>query len=232
MPSLMAPICPTDLLNEIAPALTRRERVFIVRSADYHHGMADKIHSSEPGDEALMLAYGRGNAAAFETLYARHKGGLYRYLLRSCSDPADAEEMFQDIWGSVIASRTRYSVEAKFTTWLYRIASNRLTDHYRKQGKWEQYVAEADDDENPNDCAVSPAYQQPERQAGIHQQLARFLECLDELPALQRQVFLLKEEAGLKIEEIAAAVEANTEAVKSRMRYALQRLRLCMGELL
>lgn len=192
--------------------------------------MGDANRSNEPADEVLMLAYGKGDAAAFEQLYARHKGGLYRYLLRSCPVRADAEELFQDIWGSVIESRKRYTPEAKFATWLYRIASNRLTDHYRKHGKWEQYVAEADED--AADCAVSPGYADPERQEGIRRQVARFLECLEELPALQRQVFLLREEAGLKIEEIAATIEANTEAVKSRMRYALQRLRLCMGDLL
>lgn len=186
----------------------------------------------EQSDETLMLAYGKGDAAAFERLYARHKGGLYRYLLRSCSDRADAEELFQDIWASVIGARTGYRPEAKFATWLYRIASNRLTDHYRKAGKWEHYVTEADDEGNGADCAVSPGYQEPEQQTGIRRQVARFLECLNELPALQRQVFLLREETGMKLEEIAAAVEANAEAVKSRLRYAVSRLRLCMGELL
>jgi RNA polymerase sigma-70 factor (ECF subfamily) len=193
--------------------------------------------SSEPTDEELMLSYKDGDSTAFEQLYLRHKGGLYRYMLRSCDSKAIAEELFQDVWASVIRSRTYYQPSALFTTWLYRIGSNQLTDHYRKTGKWNQYMASENEytDENSScenrvDCAVAAPYKQPEHQAEINQQIKRLLFCIEQLPALQRQVFLLKEEAGLKLEEIAKAVEANKEAVKSRMRYAISKLRLCMEE--
>jgi RNA polymerase sigma-70 factor (ECF subfamily) len=184
---------------------------------------------NEPADEELMLSYRDGNSLAFEQLYLRHKAPLYRYMLRSCESKSIAEELFQEVWASVITARTRYSVSARFTTWLYRIASNRLTDHYRKTGKWDQYIIDADED--GSDCPVSTPYEQPEYQADINQQIQRLLTCLEQLPALQRQVFLLKEEAGLKLEEIAKAIESSKEAAKSRMRYAIAKLRLCMGSL-
>jgi len=184
---------------------------------------------NEPADEDLMLHYKNGDSRAFEQLYLRHKAPLYRYMLRSCESRAIAEELFQEVWTSVIGARASYSPSARFTTWLYRIASNRLTDHYRKHGKWDQYIDNSD--ENDEICAISAAYEQPEQKADIHQQIQRLLTCLEQLPALQRQVFLLKEEAGLKLEEIAKAIESSKEAVKSRMRYAISRLRHCMRSL-
>src|SRR3954454_11689889 len=90
--------------------------------------------SGDSTDEALMLAYAGGEAAAFDVLYDRHKGGVYRYLLRQCGQARIADEMFQDLWMNLIRARTSYVVSAKFTTWLYRLAHNRLIDHYRASG--------------------------------------------------------------------------------------------------
>jgi len=182
-------------------------------------------------DEELMQAYQRGDARAFESLYARHKGALYRFMLRSCANPSTAEELFQEIWVRVIKARGGYRPAAKFATWLYRIASNRLIDHYRQQGKWDQYV-EDDRLDEAADCVAAGEHEQPEQQAHSNRQMQRLLFCLEQLPAPQLQTFLLKEEAGLAIEEIAAAVSCDREAIKSRMRYAIRKLRQCMGSLL
>src|SRR5215212_11337835 len=85
-------------------------------------------------DEQLMLAYAGGDAAAFEALYARHKGPLYRFVVRSVKARGEAEELFQDVWMRAIEARERYAPQAKFTTWLYTIAHNRLVDHWRARG--------------------------------------------------------------------------------------------------
>ena len=85
----------------------------------------------EAPDEQLMLAYRDGDAGAFETLYARHRGALYRFVLRSINDRGIAEELFQEAWIRVIEARERYAPSAKFTTWLYTIAHNLLVDHWR-----------------------------------------------------------------------------------------------------
>src|SRR4029078_7334007 len=93
-----------------------------------------KLEAMEVGDEQLMLAYREGDAGAFEQIYRRHKGALFRFVLRSVRDRATAEELYQEVWMRAIEARGRYEVQAKFTTWLYTIAHNRLVDHWRKRG--------------------------------------------------------------------------------------------------
>src|SRR5258705_4810386 len=97
-------------------------------------------------DEQLMLAYAGGDAAAFAALYARHKGPLFRFVLRSVKAHAQAEELFQEIWMRAIDARERYTPQAKFTTWLFTIAHNRLVDHWRARGLT---VVSLDDEDNP-----------------------------------------------------------------------------------
>jgi RNA polymerase sigma-70 factor (ECF subfamily) len=84
---------------------------------------------ADSSDEDLMLAYAAGDAAAFDAIYARHKGGVYRYLLRQCRDVGIAEQLFQDVWMNLIRVRTTYQPSAKFNTWLYTLAHNRLVDY-------------------------------------------------------------------------------------------------------
>src|ERR1043166_287973 len=112
----------------------------------------------EAPDEQLMLAYGDGDAGAFDTLYARHRGALFRYVLRGVKARAVAEELYQEIWILVIEARKRYAPSARFTTWLYTIAHNRLVDHWRKRAltlvevEVDDLVADAND---PADHAQS-----------------------------------------------------------------------------
>ncbi len=196
--------------------------------SSYIGSMVDQ--SGGASDEALMQAYAKDDARAFEILYARHKGTVYRLVLRSVGDSYVAEEIYQDVWLSIIKARKQYRPAAKFMTWVSRIATNRLIDHYRKSGQWEPYLS--DDREAVEACAAGPAYHDPENMTHVRRQMARLLFCVEQLPPPQRQVFLLKEEAGLTLDEIAGIVSAGREAIKSRLRYAVQRLKACMGELL
>src|SRR4051794_41934323 len=100
----------------------------------------------EAPDEELMAAYRDGNAAAFDTLYARHRGPLFRYVLRGVKIRAVAEELYQEIWIRVIEARKRYSPTARFTTWMYTIAHNRLIDHWRRK---ELMVVDPEQHEEP-----------------------------------------------------------------------------------
>ena len=180
-------------------------------------------------DETLMLCYrdGEGDTDAFARLYARHKGPLYRYLLRQCGQPAVAEELFQDVWLKLIAGRAGYTVQAKFTTWLYRLAHNRLIDHYRASAR---RLPASYADDCPEWAEIpAPVETQPEHQEDRRRQAERLLELLAELPEAQREAFLLKEEAGLSLEAIAQATGTGRETVKSRLRYALARLRRGLG---
>jgi RNA polymerase sigma factor (sigma-70 family) len=176
-------------------------------------------------DEALMLAYRDGEAGAFDVLYGRNRGKLYRYLAHQAA--AHADELFQDVWMRVIGARAGYEVTAKFSTWLFRIAHNRLMDHFRAQGRSLLEFAEprGDDDDCPALDPPAPASAEPDalltRKALAH----RILAALEQLPAAQREAFLLAEEGGLSLEEIATATGVGKETAKSRLRYALARLR-------
>ncbi len=175
----------------------------------------------EAPDEQLMLAYRDGNAAAFETLYLRHRGRLFRFVLRSVKSRATAEELFQEIWMRVIEARERYAPQARFTTWLYTIAHHRMVDHWRRRGL---SLVELDEQDPPGD---SP---DPARQLEAREALARFAQALEALPVAQREAFLLHEEAGLSIAEIAAATGSNAEAAKSRLRYAVGKLKAAVED--
>lgn len=178
----------------------------------------------ESSDEELMLRYGGGDAAAFDVLYARHRGGVFRYLLRQCGSRAAAEELVQDIWLSLIQARGRYRVEAKFTTWLYTLAHNRLVDHFRRHNGPQLVSIDEDGDDDPIELPAH-ATAQPERQAQAREQASALLRLVEALPAAQREAFLLYEEGGLSLEQIAEVTGAGRETVKSRLRYALDKLR-------
>jgi len=184
-------------------------------------------------DEALMLRYAQGDAAAFDLLYARHRGGSFRYLLRHLGhDRALAEELFQDVWANLIGARERYQVEAKFTTWLYTLAHNRLVDHYRRQRPLELVSLHAEDEDDDPPDPPAPATAQPERQAQARQGAARLLALVEALPAAQREAFLLHEEGGLSVDQIARITGTDREAIKSRLRYAVAKQRRGMEDLL
>lgn len=173
-----------------------------------------------------MLRFATGDAGAFDQLYGRHKGGLYRYFTRQC--PAGiAEELFQDVWMRVVSASGSYRVEAQFNTWLYRIAHNRLVDHYRASGRRPEVLV--GDDEDGLVEGLEAAAPGPEATA-THVELAeRLAHCLGALPDDQREAFLLREETGLGVTEIAEITQVERETAKSRLRYAVNRLRRCIG---
>jgi len=171
----------------------------------------------EAADEELMLAYRHGDAAAFDALYRRHRGALFRYVLRGVKERSLAEELYQEIWIRVIEARSRYEPRARFTTWLYAIAHNRMVDHWRSRGL---SLVDPDDAPEPGDASGDPA-----RAAEARESLRALAAALEALPPAQREAFLLHEEAGLSVAEIAAATGCNEEAAKSRLRYATAKLK-------
>lgn len=173
-----------------------------------------------------MLRYRNGDVRAFEQLYERHKGALFRYFLRQCPSRAIAEELYQDVWTSLVRSRARYRVRAKFTTMLYRMAQNRLIDHRRSAAANPGHDGiGADDFDHPADA--NPA---PDEQLEIERRAARLRRAIAELPPDQRDAFLLREEGGLRLEQIARLTGVGGETVKSRLRYAVAKLRESLSE--
>lgn len=172
-----------------------------------------------------MAAWQQGDEAAFDTLYMRHKGPVYRYLSRSVT-PAVAAELAQEIWLNLIKARARYTPRAKFTTYLYRLARNRLIDHVRQTNRRPTLVANADDEQfDPVDVrSSSPAELADAKDLGDAIRTA-----IAALPDEQREAFLLREEAGMSLAEIADVTGVGRETAKSRLRYATAKLRNELG---
>lgn len=180
----------------------------------------------EPDDDGeLMLRYARGDMRAFEALYRRHRNALYRYLVRQSRSTETANDLFQEVWSKVIASRERYERRALFRTFLYRIAHNCFIDHCRRANVRKEVGGDADWE------ALLPASDQdrPDTRAEHAQLTARYRAALAALPAEQRDVFLLYEESGLTLDEIASVSSVGTETAKSRLRYAVAKLRAALS---
>jgi RNA polymerase sigma factor (sigma-70 family) len=185
-------------------------------------------------DEDLMLAYAGGDAAAFDLLYARHEAGLYRFVRRllGASFAAQADEVFQDAWLRIVAARGSFKPQgAAWRTWAFTIAHNAAMDRLRVSGR-EVGVERGDDGDDPLDWLMAQAGQlapSSEDQAFWRAAGAQLLHCLDALPAEQRAAFLLHHEDGASVEDLAQRLALPFETAKSRLRYALKKLRGCMG---
>jgi RNA polymerase sigma-70 factor (ECF subfamily) len=172
-------------------------------------------------DARLMLRYRDGDASAFPALYARHKGPLYRYLLRQVRNAVIAADLFQEVWSNVVATRARYEPRAKFTTYLFHIAHNCTIDFFRRTRR----VSRSEELENEALEPEVPEYQRPDVIAEFAEQQSALLAALGALPQEQREAFLLHEESGLTIEEIARITDVGLETAKSRLRYAVRKLK-------
>ena len=171
-----------------------------------------------------MERYRDGDAGAFDVVYGRHKGGLFRYMLRQCGNAGVAEELFQEVWMNLIRARETYTVQAKFSTYLYRLAHNRLIDYYRSQAGG--VPASFDDDDGPAlESIAGRRGDDPATAADGRQQAQRLLQLIGALPEAQREAFLLQQESDMSVEEIAVATGVNRETAKSRLRYAIFKLR-------
>lgn len=190
-------------------------------------------------DDQLMLAYVAGDTAAFDLLYARHEGALLRFVRRLLGPrlAAQADEVFQDTWLRIVSARASFSPQgASWRTWAFTIAHNLAMDRLRVSGREVTLDAHEDDDDAslPLLRAVAEATAQPSAEDLAFWRAAgrRLLACLDELPADQRAAFLLQHEEGLSVDALAAQLGLGFETAKSRLRYALQKLRPCMARYL
>ena len=176
-----------------------------------------------PDDSALMLRYRDGDVAAFETLYLRHKDPVYRYLLRLSGHNETAEDVFQEVWGKIVKARASYRPTAKFTTFLYRVAHNCFIDHVRRNKRHTGNAQiEPDLHEHPGETPETATERSLARE--------RLEAALADLPEEQRDTFLLHEEGGLSVDQIAAVTDCNRETAKSRLRYAVRKLRAAIDE--
>jgi len=167
-----------------------------------------------------MLAYRDGDEHSFDLLYAHHQAPLHRYFSRSGCTPMIAEDLCHEVWVSLIRTRLTYQVEAKFTTYLYRIAHSRLIDHFR-HGK-SAPVLDAGFDDFLQQVPEAPEAD-PSRIVDYVQRAAHLKQAVKALPEMQREVFSLRIE-GMTVSQIADAAGIPLETAKSRLRYAVAKL--------
>ncbi|MDP1651097.1 MAG: sigma-70 family RNA polymerase sigma factor [Rhodocyclaceae bacterium] len=204
-------------------------------------------------DAQLMARYAAGDVAAFDILYPRHKGPLYRYFAHQCGSADAAEELFEDVWLRLVKARERYEAKTRFTTFLYQIAHTCLVDHFRKSGR--ALTSSSDTGKfqvvtipDPIAEELDPAFASarwslvdwendpadPAAGPGVvlsgPQRAERLRSALDALPLEPREAFLLHEEVEMGLAEIAAVTGANAETVRSRLRQAVQKLRTSLGD--
>ena len=169
-----------------------------------------------------MLRYGGGDVEAFDVLYQRNKGPLFRYIVRLLGAGNTTEELFQEVWASVIKARTNYTPSARFKTYLFHIAHNKVMDQLRHQ-RISPVAPVVEDD--PYEVYAAHSDHEPDQIVHRHTSMKRLFEVLDGLPEMQREAFVMREESGLSVHEIAEATGATPEAAKSRLRYAMAKLR-------
>jgi RNA polymerase sigma-70 factor (ECF subfamily) len=166
-------------------------------------------------DETLIKQYRSGNAAAFDQLYERYRLPVYNYVFRQVNLQALAEDIFQDVWIKVIQAFEKQETPANFPAWLFTIARNKITDHWRKKNPAPL--------ENEEDIvSESPV---AEQLAFIRSCMDRLLALLEKLKPEQRDAFILQQESGLSLDEIASIADCGRETIKSRLRYAMQKLK-------
>lgn len=188
---------------------------------------------SQESDENLMLRFGRGEAAAFEFLYQRHESRVFRYLHRNLRNEAGANDLMQEVWFAVARGAANYRPNAKFTTWLFTIAHNRMVDMFRANHSLQSLDAGDDADSEGSSLldrlAVDGKLEPPAQVQSQHEAKA-LLAAVAKLPAEQRSAFLMQAEGELSVEQIAEATGTSFETVKSRLRYARAKLRQLLWE--
>ena len=197
--------------------------------------MPSPAATASDADESLMLRYAAGDMAAFDTLYGRHEMGVWRYVLRSVREPALADDLLQDVWFAVVRHAASYQPTARFKTWLFTVAHNRVVDHFRTARNHLSLDGDPDEGTEGGSDALGASMAAdsgfgPVRQLQSREQAAALIEAVEQLPPEQRETFLLQAEAGMAVEEIALTTGVSFETAKSRLRYARRYLRRRLQE--
>ena len=193
--------------------------------------MASATDLQPETDESLMLRYASGNLQAFNLLYERHEMGVWRYVFRSVRVQAVADDLLQDVWFSLARHAPQYQPTAKFKTWLFTLAHNRLVDYFRTA---KHHVSLDEDAESDSMGLVQTLAADsgfgPLKRLECKEQALALLEAIEQLPFAQREAFMLQAEAGMDVQDIAATTGVSFETAKSRLRYARSRLRELLQE--
>ncbi len=183
-------------------------------------------------DVQLMLDVKAGDEASFELLLQKYRSPLVNFLYRMVRDKGNAEDLAQEVFLRVYRARKKYEASAKFTTWMFRIATNLALNSIR-DGRYHQLEISIDGPTEEDE----PAFQLPAREAGAEQQLierarAKLIHrAVMELPEKQRAAVLLHKYQDLDYSEIAHVLECSESALKSVLFRAYEELRVQLAPL-
>ncbi len=191
--------------------------------------------ANELTNEQLMLAYSKGDCRAFEELLRRHQKKVLNFIFRYVGNRSTAEDLVQDVFLRIIRRAKSYKQEAKFTTWLYTIARNICIDHsrrmqHRRAASLDHPVRAGGEDRRPLGESIPSPDAATDRRAMGRRMGRRIQAAVESLAEDQREVFLMREYIGLPFKEIADIVGIPENTAKSRMRYALEKLRTELSE--
>ena len=185
-------------------------------------------------DEALMIRFQQGDRAAFAALVKKHKSPLFNFALRQLRVKTTAEDVVQETFVRVVQNAADFKHEARFTTWLYTITRNLCIDQLRKRALRKHPSLDESKGEEGDGPTLGEQTADPrasvEREATGTELKERIASAVDKLPDDQREVFLMREVANLPFKEIAEITGVPENTVKSRMRYALERLQEALAE--
>lgn len=187
-------------------------------------------------DGELLRRFNEGDADAFATLVHRYERPLYNFILRSVRRRERADELLQDVFLKVVQRSQDFKGNSKFSTWLYTIARNLCIDHSRKMVFRRHQSLDAPG--HSETSAAGPTLldrtaadgPEPDRAALTTDLRRRISEAVEELPEEQKDVFLMRQIQGLAFKDIADIVGVPENTVKSRMRYALERLQRALAD--
>jgi len=188
-------------------------------------GVADVTHATEDPDARLMLLAGRGDRSAFRTLVDKYQAPLTNFLYRVVLDQAEAEDLAQDVFVRMHQASGRYRPEAKFSTWLYRIATNVALNALKSKRRRPTASLDAMEERGGVNQVPAAAEQRPDRELEREETIRAVDRALRHLPERQRMAVVLQRFEGLSYEEIGEALSVSVEAVDSMLRRAKAALR-------
>lgn len=191
---------------------------------------------SDVTDEVLMMQFQGGDQAAFAALVRRHKTPIFNFVLRQIHSPSNAEDIVQEVFVRVVQKAATFKHEARFTTWAYSIARNLCIDHLRKMSLRRHASLDQASGRDPDGQALADRVADQRPATAADRALTstdigeRIVGAVEALPPEQREVFLLRQVAKIPFKEIADMTGVPENTVKSRMRYALERLQDALSE--
>lgn len=181
-------------------------------------------------DEALIAAALNGSSFAWEKLVKRYESRVYNHGLRLTGNPSDAMDLMQEVFLGVYRNLHRFRGDAKFSSWLFRIAHNKAVDMNRRKQLLRVQRKPASEDGEEYDSLPADFHDEPDKRLSEQELNRQILGLLGTLPLDQRLVVEMKVFQSLTFEEIAQIQDISDNTAKTRFYTALRKLKAASEE--